>query len=144
MRSNLTAKGVKVEKNFSSLPSLNVDADRLMQVFINLITNSLDALVAAPGKIIWITTRYNAADKLIKVHVKDSGAGIRREVVDRIFEPFFTTKQAENGTGLGLSIVYGIIKDFGGDIEVASEEGKYTEFVIALPMINRMKTDYTI
>ena len=68
------------------------------------------------------------------VRVRDNGTGIPAEIRDKLFQPFFTTKPTGEGTGLGLSISYDIItQQHGGTIEVASEEGAYTEFTIRLP-----------
>ena len=65
--------------------------------------------------------------------MKDSGAGISREAFDKIFDPFFTTKGQERGTGLGLSIVHTIVKKHGGFVDVETEVGKGSEFVVYLP-----------
>ena len=72
-------------------------------------------------------------DRYVKISVKDSGAGIPREAFDKIFDPFFTTKGQERGTGLGLSIVHTIVKKHNGFIDVETEVGKGSEFVVYLP-----------
>jgi signal transduction histidine kinase len=73
-------------------------------------------------------------DAAIEVRVRDNGTGISADVRDKLFQPFFTTKPTGEGTGLGLSISYDIVtQQHGGSIEVASEEGAYTEFTIRLP-----------
>ena len=72
----------------------------------------------------------------VKLSFKDSGKGISEEIQSHIFEPFFTTKEVGKGTGLGLSIAYGIIEKHKGNIEVKSEVGKGTEFIITLPLNN--------
>ena len=70
----------------------------------------------------------------IVIEVSDTGTGVPDRVKDKIFDPFFTTKKVGKGTGLGLSISYGIIKDCGGNIEMVSEKGEGTKFIIRLPM----------
>jgi len=70
----------------------------------------------------------------LKICFEDDGAGIAPENLDRVFDPFFTTKDVGEGTGLGLTVTYGIIKDHDGEIKVESELGKFTRFLIYLPM----------
>ena len=69
----------------------------------------------------------------ITIEITDTGVGMSLELRQRIFEPFFTTKDVGEGTGLGLSIVFGIIEDHHGSIDVESEPGKGTKFIITLP-----------
>ena len=69
----------------------------------------------------------------IKIIIKDNGKGMTREVKEHMFEPFYTTKDVGKGMGLGLSISYGIIEQHNGNIDVISESGKGTEFIISLP-----------
>jgi signal transduction histidine kinase len=71
----------------------------------------------------------------VTVSLTDTGAGIKTELLDRIFEPFFTTKPVGKGTGLGLSVSDGIVQQHGGTLEVRSEEGHGSTFVIALPQL---------
>jgi signal transduction histidine kinase len=73
------------------------------------------------------------ADK-ITITIRDNGTGIPQGIIDKVFQPFFTTKPTGEGTGLGLSLTYEVIKAHGGELKVASEEGKFTEFVIELPL----------
>ena len=65
--------------------------------------------------------------------IRDSGAGIGEAIRGKIFDPFFTTKPVGKGTGLGLAISYGIVQDHGGSIEVQSEQGAGTEFIVKIP-----------
>jgi two-component system, NtrC family, sensor kinase len=68
------------------------------------------------------------------ISVRDTGAGIPEEIRSKIFDPFFTTKPVGQGTGLGLAISYGIVQEHGGSIEVQSEEGVGTEFIVKIPL----------
>ena len=76
----------------------------------------------------------------VKISVKDNGAGIPKENIEKIFQPFFTTKPSGEGTGLGLSLSYDIINALGGDLYVNSKEGEGSEFTIQLPL-NELKTN---
>ena len=78
-------------------------------------------------------TRQREGRKWVMTSIKDSGAGISPENLGRVFEPFFTTRSGDGGTGLGLSVSYGIVSDHGGEIEVNSEVGKGTNFIVWLP-----------
>ena len=71
----------------------------------------------------------------ITITIRDNGTGIPIGIIDKIFQPFFTTKPTGEGTGLGLSLTYEIIKANDGELKVTSEEGKFTEFVIELPLL---------
>lgn len=112
----------KVNIIFSvTIPSmliLRADRDKITQVFVNLITNALDAAKST------VTASAGISGGLIEIMVADDGAGIPPENLDKIFDPFFTTKRG--GTGLGLSICKKIVEDHGGRIEVKSTEGKGT------------------
>ncbi len=109
------------------------DPSQLQQVFLNLITNAIDAHNGKPYGSIRITTLADAAGRTATVKVADTGSGIKPEHLSRIFDPFFTTKTVGKGTGLGLSICFGIVKRLGGSLSVQSEVGKGTEFTILLP-----------
>ncbi|PIR16677.1 MAG: hybrid sensor histidine kinase/response regulator [Deltaproteobacteria bacterium CG11_big_fil_rev_8_21_14_0_20_49_13] len=113
------------------LPSVFGDANRLQQVFLNLLTNSCHAMTRG-GKLI---VRTSADPNYFIVEVEDNGHGISKENVSRIFDPFFTTKQPGKGTGLGLSVSYRIVKEHDGVIEVESKEGEGTKFIVKLPAI---------
>ena len=115
-----------------SLPPILSDPSQLQQVFLNLITNSIDAHEEKSYGSIHIRTRTDG-EKDVEVVVADTGNGISRENRDKIFDPFFTTKPVGRGTGLGLSICYSTIKQLGGNISVKSEFGKGTEFTLTLP-----------
>jgi signal transduction histidine kinase len=105
---------------------------QLEQVFINLLTNSRDAVAESPRKAIRISG--SLIPEGVEVTFTDTGEGIPPGVERRIFDPFFTTKEVGKGTGLGLSITYGIIKEHGGTISVVSPPGEGATFLIHLPL----------
>jgi two-component system NtrC family sensor kinase len=117
------------------LPLVKIDANKMKQVYLNLLMNSLQA-IDGRGTIRITTRRLPEAGK-VQIVFWDNGAGIPAEIIDRIFDPFFSTKKTGEGTGLGLSISYGIVKDHGGDIQVESEPGQWTRFTIELPIEER-------
>jgi signal transduction histidine kinase len=102
---------------------------QLSQVFLNLFSNSVDAIKELPDK--WISIEGNIKDEILTIIYKDSGNGIPKEIQEKIFEPFFTTKKAGQGTGLGLSIVNSIIKKHNGTIAI-DNDSRNTCFVIQL------------
>ena len=122
------------------LPEIRSDADRLEQVFINLLINARDAIMDRLEKEDQLTSdkkiflRTRAEGNNVIIDVCDTGIGIPPAIVDKIFEPFFTTKEVGKGTGLGLSISYGIIKDFGGNIRVRKNDPIGTCFIINFPL----------
>lgn len=116
-----------------NLPPVFIDEDKMQSVFVNLITNAIQAMSA--GGVLTLRTKYDEKedpDRII-VQISDTGKGIPAEFLSNIFDPFFSTKGTE-GTGLGLSISYGIIKNHKGEIEVESEVGVGTTFTIKLPI----------
>jgi PAS domain S-box-containing protein len=121
---------ITVERSYGTLPLIECYPGKLNQVFMNILTNAIQAI---PGKgFIWINTWQQSNE--IHISIKDSGKGMTAKVKDRIFEPFFTTKGVGAGTGLGLSISYGIIQKHNGKIDVHSQPGKGAEFIITLPV----------
>jgi PAS domain S-box-containing protein len=116
-----------------SISTILAQTNRLEQVFFNLLANASDAIQQkrdAAGKTlpeqINIST-YSQGDHVV-VTVSDTGIGIPEEIKEKIFEPFFTTKEVGKGMGLGLSILYGIVKEYDGEIEIESVPGKGTLF----------------
>jgi len=127
---------IRIEKRYGPVRELACYAGGLNQVLMNLLANALYA-IEGQGKIV-ITTKQ--VDETFIISVRDSGKGIPEAIRGRIFDPFFTTKPVGQGTGLGLAISYGIVQAHHGAIEVHSEEGVGTEFVIKLPMASERVT----
>jgi two-component system NtrC family sensor kinase len=111
------------------IPKVTLNPNQMVQVIVNLVNNAKDAMPEGGT----LTVRTGAAQEGVRIQVQDTGSGMSPEVMQRIFFPFFTTKVVGKGTGLGLSISYGIIKSFGGRIEVQSEVDQGTTFIIELP-----------
>ena len=133
-----------IETYTPDLPPVQGDNTQLEQVIINLIANARDAMDKREEnsgvddktkKILKISTSKARDNSHLEIRITDSGEGIPPGDLDRIFDPFFTTKEVGKGTGLGLSISYGIIKDHGGEIEVAETGPEGTTFRIRLPSI---------
>ena len=124
-----------------NIPYIMADHNRLEQVFINLVTNAIDAmdekaeLFEYKGTAKRLQIKSYTEDNTVAVAVEDNGVGMSEEVKDKLFEPFFTTKEIGKGTGLGVSISYGIIKDYQGTIEVDSQVGRGTSFTLKFPAI---------
>jgi two-component system C4-dicarboxylate transport sensor histidine kinase DctB len=104
---------------------------RLQQVFVNLLSNAIDALSDQGERSIWISSRREDGGKLC-IAIRDSGPGIPPEHLKNVFDPFYSTKDVGKGTGLGLSITFGIIKQFGGTIDAANHPDGGAEFCIRL------------
>jgi C4-dicarboxylate-specific signal transduction histidine kinase len=124
------------------IPYILADHNRLEQVFINLVTNAIDAMddkaelpqYSTYVKRLQIQTR--AENRNVIVTVTDNGMGMSEEVQHKLFEPFFTTKKVGKGTGLGVSISYGIVKDYEGTIDIDSHVGQGTTFKLTFPASN--------
>jgi len=127
---------VEVERVFDlSLPAIAGDRDQLTQVFLNLITNAMDAMETG-GRVVLQTGIHQGDDgrAMVSVSVSDTGHGIPPEHRARIFEPFYTTKSEGRGTGLGLSVSLGILQMHGGSIEVDSKVGHGTTMRVTVPV----------
>jgi signal transduction histidine kinase len=120
---------IRIQKDFEKVPKITGMPGELEQAFTNLLANAFDA--TPEGGIVQISSHEASAG--VKIVIRDTGVGIPREVVSKIFDPFFTTKSEGKGTGLGLAITLQIIKNHRGSIEVISEIGKGTEFLVFLP-----------
>jgi histidine kinase len=137
----LKLKGIQVLKDLEyDLPLVLADANRLEQVFINLLINARDAieekdqLQGYDGEPRQIMLKTKSGAGMVTIEVKDTGTGIPPSILDKIFEPFFTTKKVGKGTGIGLSISYSIVQDYHGTIRVDSREGEGAAFVIRFPI----------
>ncbi|HEV8616814.1 MAG TPA: PAS domain S-box protein [Methylomirabilota bacterium] len=126
----LERDGIRIDCRLASgIPHVLGHANALQQVVLNLVTNAGQAL-GDHGAIRIVTA---AADpERVTLEVADDGPGISPAVLAHVFDPFFTTKSS--GTGLGLSVTYGIVREHGGTIDVRSEPGRGTTFIIALPV----------
>ena len=130
LQNKIIDKKIAVRKDYGDFEGVECFPSKLNQVIMNILTNSLQAMEAGRGEL-FIQTVSSAIG--IKIIIKDNGKGMQPEVKEHIFDPFFTTKEVGQGTGLGLSISYGIIEKHNGNIDVISEPGKGTEFIISLP-----------
>lgn len=132
LQEKLNKQGIRLLKDFSSMPEIDLDPQLLDQVIHNIVDNAVDAIKDSnKGDTIKIKTTFERDTGVIAI--SDNGPGIPEEIKDKIFEPFFTTKIAGKGTGLGLSICQSFIHALGGQIEVKSTSGKGTTFLIKLP-----------
>ncbi|MBN3947801.1 MAG: GAF domain-containing protein [Nostoc sp. NMS7] len=149
LKNNNKRPAIEIVKEYGSLPLLECYPAQLNQVFMNLLSNSIDALEEKYKTIqenylklsqrcpiisltIWISTQ--AVNNQIVIRIADNGLGIPEEVRSHIFDPFFTTKSIGKGTGLGLSISYQIVVEkHHGQIKCSSKPGEGTEFLIEIP-----------
>ena len=121
------------------LPPVIGDARQLQQVCLNLVTNATQAMAAAAGGTLAVSTRAEGGQVVLEV--ADSGPGVPPELRTRIFEPFFTTKKEGEGTGLGLSVSYGIVTAHEGRIEIAETSTRGTTFRVSLPAAEATVSD---
>ncbi len=136
----LKLRKIEVVKQLRDVPPIMANANRLEQVFINLLINARDAIEEKCEKLgnkeiertIFLSSSVSAGK--VVVEVRDTGAGIPKSLVERIYEPFFTTKRVGKGTGLGLSISYGIVQDYDGTIEVDAAENEGAGFITRFPV----------
>jgi signal transduction histidine kinase len=136
MRGKLEASRVEVIRSYLSGPSVRADADKLRQVFANMIDNAIDAMAANTGARRLELIIAGAPGQAV-VTVRDNGCGIPADKQGKIFNPFFTTKS--EGTGLGLGVAKKVIEAHHGRIEVQSTVGVGTQFVLSLPLADRAR-----
>ena len=113
------------------IPKTVIVSDHLLQVFLNILINSVDASEDFGNE---ITVKSYAKNGFIHVDISDRGCGIPQEIQKKIFDPFYTTKEVGKGTGLGLTVSYGFIQKLNGEIKVKSEEGKGSTFSVIFPV----------
>jgi PAS domain S-box-containing protein len=131
VRYDKRVKSVDFKTEFSAeIPAINIVPDQLLQIFVNILLNALDAMDGNGT----VTVRTYKDLDYIYTEIQDNGCGIDEKNIDKIFNPFFTTKKVGKGTGLGLSVSYGIVKKFKGDILIKSKVNKGSTFIIKLPI----------
>ena len=139
----LDTRGVRVQLVLTEQPAyVQGDTGRLEQVMLNLVVNARQALEAMRGERAMVDAPLELNilteiddDAFVVVKVIDNGAGISPSLLGRIWDPFFTTKEEGVGTGLGLSVVHSIVTEHGGVVDVHSELGRGTEFIVRLPLV---------
>lgn len=152
---------IEIVKEYGTLPLVECHAGQLNQVFMNLLSNAIDALEEKSEQLgalftptIRIHTRTtgdnpeeSGSEARIRIHISDNGPGIPEAVRTRMFDPFFTTKPVGKGTGMGLSISYQVVTErHGGSLQCLSQAGEGAEFVIEIPIASpksfkALKTD---
>ncbi|BBD68181.1 multi-sensor signal transduction histidine kinase [Nostoc commune NIES-4072] len=153
LKGNGEFPGIEVIKDYGNIPRVECYAGQMNQVFMNIISNAIDALMGNGSKrdkenaqyqmpTIHISTRVSADGSRLLIRISDNGSGMTEEVKRRIFDPFYTTKPVGKGTGLGLAISYQIIVEkHGGIMECISEPGQGTEFWIEIPVTPPARID---
>jgi two-component system, NtrC family, sensor kinase len=128
----------------AALPRPSGDADQIQQALLAILINAVEAM--PEGGELKVATRLvqKEGEPHAQIEIADTGVGIPEEVIDRLFEPFFTTKQDKKGVGLGLSVVYGIVRRHNGSIDVRSEVGQGTTFLISLPEHGQVEQELLI
>ena len=149
MSHRLMIKRITLHKAFSdNLPRILGISGELIHVFVNIISNAIDAM-EDNGKLEIVTDLIRgaepAAEDLVRVTINDNGHGICAENIEKVFTPFFTTKELGKGTGLGLSVVKRIVKMHKGNVDVLSKVNHGTSFIFSFPSVNTdEKTDECI
>ena len=147
---------IEVLKEYGDLPLIECYAGQLNQVFMNILTNAIDALEDSVVRGRWATKKQLKTDhpriyirtqllapNQVTIRIADNGLGIPEEIKNQLFNPFFTTKPVGKGTGMGLAISYQIITErHSGSIECISQPGVGAEFVIRIPLIQERQTSH--
>jgi len=121
------------------LPLITADSKQLEQVFLNLALNAIQAM--AKGGVLIVKASLATGGDRIKIAFQDTGRGIPPEKMPLVFEPFYTTKEEGEGSGLGLAISHSIVEAHGGQMEVSSQPGEGTTFVLFLPVGKTLRVD---
>ena len=127
-------KRLSVVRQLGDVPAVHGDSERLIQCFMALMLNAMDAMNSRGTLTVRSRLNPNRRDEVV-IEFIDTGSGIRAEDIGKIFEPFYTTKPQGRGTGLGLSVSYGIVADHRGRIEVESQLGVGSTFAVYLPVL---------
>jgi PAS domain S-box-containing protein len=142
MKTQCRIKNIEIIREYEdNLPQVVIDRNQFQQIIVNLCENAIDAMpnggkmtiktISTPP----ISSPISGEDKGgVIISVKDTGVGMTDEVKQHIFEPFFSTKEVGKGIGLGLSLCYEVIKKYNGEIDIESEVGKGTTFIMKLPV----------
>jgi two-component system, sensor histidine kinase PhcS len=130
---------VLIEQHFAEQQTILANKNKLIQILVNLMQNSLDALKSktfADGEKPALRIEGRVTDGRSILSIRDNGTGIDAKHLDKIFDPFYTTKDVGEGMGLGLSICYSMLQEYGGNISVKTEPGKFCEFTLEFPVQN--------
>ena len=130
LQHNQLKQGIEVVKHYDEIPMVYCYPDELVQVWINLISNAIQAMDCSGT----IHISIKNLGENIQVAISDNGPGIAKELQEKIFEPFFTTKRAGEGTGIGLDIVKKILEKHNATLKLESEIGKGSTFIVTLPI----------
>ena len=144
-------RNIRVESHLSPEPlQMTANPTQIRQIIMNLYTNACQAMQQEGGTLTISTRMVKREDDTVlnlksgcycQISVKDTGHGMNKETQKRIFEPFFSTRPKGEGTGMGLSVVHGIVKTYGGAIEVESVPGKGSRFDVYLPLVQKAKSN---
>ena len=116
----------------ADLPRTYCDPAQIEQVLLALVMNAIDAMPR--GGNIWLTASTKSQTNEVSIAVRDDGPGIPADILPHIFDPFITTKESGKGVGLGLAISHSIVERHHGHIEVKTESGRGTTFIVTLPL----------
>jgi two-component system NtrC family sensor kinase len=131
LKNQAVFQNITIQQNLApDLPAVEVDPDKMKQVFWNLMINAAEAM--PEGGTLSVVSRLSESDGRLEIRFADTGTGIPDAYLPKLFDPFFTTKKG--GTGLGLAVIYGIAKQHGGTIEVKSQQGQGSVFTVRLPL----------
>jgi len=136
LKNNKQKSDIEIIKGYHQLPLIECYPNQLNQVFMNILSNAIDALEESDKEDLQISIRTQMVEEnSVTINISDNGSGMSQETIENIFNPFFTTKAIGKGTGLGLSISHQIITEkHKGVISCNSTPGEETEFLITIPV----------